>query len=97
MPTTPSASLSMDRGVLHVAWDHHNSPLRYARGDAPGSLDLGETIPMTGRRETRVTYPEFYNLADGGLLFIYRDGESGSGNLVMNRYDVADRPVAAVA
>lgn len=76
------------RGFLHVAWDHHNSPLRYARGDAPGSLELGETIPMTGRRETRVTYPEFYNLADGGLLFIYRDGESGSGNLVMNRYDV---------
>ena len=43
---------------------------------------------MTGRHETRVTYPEFYNLADDGLLFIYRDGESGSGNLVMNRYNV---------
>jgi hypothetical protein len=71
------------RGVLHVAWDHHNSPLRYARGIAPGSLELGETIPMTGRRETRVTCPEFYNLADGGLLFIYRDGASGSGNLLM--------------
>lgn len=81
-------SLAVDgTGVLHVAWDHHGNPLRYARSDAPGSLQLGEILPMTGRRETRVTYPEFYNLADGGLLFIYRDGASGSGNLVMNRYD----------
>jgi hypothetical protein len=82
-------SIAVDgRGVLHVAWDHHATPLRYARGVAPGSLELGETTPMTGRRESCVTYPEFYNLADGGLLFIYRDGSSGSGNLVMNRYDV---------
>ena len=82
-------SIAVDgRGVLHVAWDHHATPLRYARGVAPGSLELGEATPMTGRRESRVTYPELYNLADGGLLFIYRDGSSGSGNLVMNRYDV---------
>jgi hypothetical protein len=81
-------SIAVDgTGVVHVAWDHHATPLRYARGNAPGSLELGEPSPMTGRRETRVTYPEFYNLADGGLLFIYRDGSSGSGNLVMNRYD----------
>lgn len=77
------------KGVLHIAWDHHANALRYARGAAPGSLELGEKLPMTGKHEDRVTYPEFYNLADGGLLFIYRDGASGSGNLVMNRYDAA--------
>ena len=46
---------------------------------------------MTGRREDRVTYPEFYNMPDGDLLFLYRDGTSGSGNLVLNRYDVRSK------
>ncbi|MGO4382289.1 BNR repeat-containing protein [Pseudoduganella sp. RAF19] len=73
-------------GFLHVAWDHHNSHLRYARGVAPGSLELDTPQPMTGQNETRVTYPEFHRLPDGGLLFLYRDGGSGNGNLVVNRY-----------
>jgi hypothetical protein len=77
------------KGILHVAWDHHANALRYARGVAPGSLELTEKMPMTGQRENRVTYPEFYNLAGGDLLFAYRDGASGNGNLVLNRYDVA--------
>lgn len=77
------------RGVLHVAWDHHANALRYARTIAPSSLELGAKLAMTGQHETRVTYPEFYNLAGGNLLFIYRDGASGNGNLVMNRFDVA--------
>jgi BNR repeat-containing family member len=76
------------KGFLHVAWDHHSVQLRYAHSVAAGSLELSDKLPMTGKHETRVTYPEFYNLPDGGLLFIYRDGSSGNGNLVMNRYDV---------
>jgi hypothetical protein len=36
-----------------------------------------------------VSYPEFYRLPDGNLLFLYRDGGSGRGDLVMNRYEVA--------
>ena len=43
---------------------------------------------MTGDLENRVTYPEFYQLPGGDLIFLYRDGSSGNGNLVMNRYDV---------
>jgi hypothetical protein len=74
-------------GVLHLAWGHHDNSLHYARGVSPGSLELAVT-PMTGLHENRVTYPEFYNMPDGGLLFIYRDGASGNGNLVMNRYDL---------
>jgi hypothetical protein len=42
---------------------------------------------MTGTHEDRVTYPEFFNLADGGLLFMYRSGGSGRGNTMLNRYD----------
>ncbi len=75
-------------GVIHVSWDHHNHPLRYARGVAPGSLELTDKLPMTGRHEAQVTYPQFYRLADGDLLFLYRDGASGRGDAMLNRYSV---------
>ena len=85
-----SISIMVDgAGVLHMAWDHHNGALRYAKGVAPGALTLGPPMPMTGKGERSVSYPEFYRLADGDLLFLYRDGGSGRGNLVVNRYDVA--------
>ena len=78
-------------GYLHVAWDHHLDTLRYAVSKEPLSLELGDTRWMTGINENKVTYPEFYLMDDGGLLFIYRDGGSGNGNLVMNRYDLKTR------
>jgi hypothetical protein len=74
-------------GYLHLAWDHHNNPLRYCRSTAPGSLELTPKMPMTGQLEEKVSYPEFYKLPDGNLLFLYRNGQSGQGNLVINRYD----------
>ena len=85
-----SISIMVDgAGVLHMAWDHHNGRLRYARALAADSLVLGGEQPMTGQHEDSVTYPEFHRLADGNLVFLYRDGGSGRGNLVVNRYDVA--------
>lgn len=87
-----SISIAVDgQGYLHVSWDHHGHPLRYALSKSPGSLELGDKQPMTGIAETNVTYPQFYPLADGGLLFLYRDGASGNGNLILNRYDVKTR------
>ena len=81
-------SLGVDgRGYLHVSFDHHGHPLHYARSVAPGSLLLGPLQSMTGIDEDNVTYPEFYNLTDGGLLFVYRSGASGRGNMAINRYD----------
>jgi hypothetical protein len=76
------------RGVLHVAWAEHNRALHYARGVRPGSLTLGPVERMTGAREDRVTYQQFYSLPDGDLLFVYRDGQSGSGDVLLNRFDV---------
>ena len=73
-------------GVLHMACDHHGSPLHYFRADKPGSLEL-KPAAMIGSQEACLTYPEFYRLPDGDLLFLYRDGFSGGGNLVLNRYD----------
>jgi hypothetical protein len=42
---------------------------------------------MIGNAEQRVSYPEFFRLANGNLLFLYRDGGSGQGNLILNAYD----------
>lgn len=78
-------------GYLHVAWDHHVNPLNYAHSAAPLSLELTAKIPMTGLNETKVTYPEFYKMPNGNLIFLYRNGGSGKGNLVMNRYDVKSK------
>lgn len=79
-------SLAVDgKGFLHLAWDHHNSPLQYARGDAPGSLVL-QKKPVVGTREDRVTYPQFYRLKNGNLLLQYRDGGSGNGGLLLDLY-----------
>ena len=76
------------RGVLHVAWAEHARALHYARGVQPGSLELGASESMTGQHEARVTYPQFYLLRGGDLLFIYRDGQSGRGDMMLNRWSV---------
>lgn len=78
-------------GYLHVSWDHHNTKLRYAKGAAPLSLELGKEQAMTGIEEQKVTYPEFYNLPNGNLLFFYRSGASGKGNMVIDSYDIKSK------
>ncbi|HEX8506581.1 MAG TPA: BNR repeat-containing protein, partial [Hymenobacter sp.] len=80
-------SLMVDgAGYVHVAFDHHGNALRYARSVSAGSLTLTDLRPMVGQREGNVTYPEFHRFPNGDLLFLYRDGSSGNGNLVLNRY-----------
>lgn len=84
-----SISIMVDGdGYLHVAWDHHGHPLRYAKGKIPLSLELGDKEPMTGLFETNVTYPEFFSMPNGDLIFIYRNGQSGNGNLAINHYSL---------
>jgi BNR repeat-containing family member len=75
-------------GYLHLAWNHHANALHYSKSIAPGSLQMTDEMAMTGIAENLVTYPEFYTLQNGNLLFLYRDGKSGKGNLVINRYDI---------
>lgn len=76
-----------EAGYLHVSWDQHNSKLRYARSMYPNSILLGEEQGMIGQNERLVTYPEFLKLPNGKLRFLYRDGGSGNGNLIVNSYD----------
>ncbi|PKB17219.1 putative BNR repeat neuraminidase [Flavobacterium sp. 5] len=84
-----SISIAIDAdGFLHVSWDQHDTRLRYAKSKMPFGLELGEEQSMTGYDETKVTYPEFHNLPNGKLLFCYRSGASGRGNMIMKSYDV---------
>ena len=78
-------------GYLHMSWGQHGVPLRYCRSSKPGGLELTDEMPMTGSTEQNVTYPEFYRLPDGNLIFLYRDGSSGNGNLVINYYDTKNK------
>lgn len=75
-------------GYLHMSWDHHNDPLRYAVSVESESIEMGDKQSMVGELEDKATYPEFYKMANGDLIFLYRDGSSGNGNLVMNHYNL---------
>ncbi|WP_206684083.1 BNR repeat-containing protein [Pontibacter beigongshangensis] len=87
-----SISIMVDGdGYLHLSWDHHNHKLNYARSVSPGSLELTSKMPMTGQNEGAVSYPEFYRLQNGNLMFFYRDGGSGRGNMVINSYDTGTK------
>ena len=76
-------------GYLHLSWDHHGNRLHYSKSTEPFGLELTSEMPMTGDKECKVTYPEFYRLANGDLLFFYRDGSSGNGNFIINKYSIA--------
>lgn len=87
-----SISIMVDGdGYLHVSWDHHGHPLRYAKSIEPYSLELSEKIAMTAHNEKNITYPEFFRLPNGDLIFMYRDGRSGRGNLALNYYNTKNK------
>lgn len=79
-------------GIIHVAYDHHNSPLHYRRTTRPYDIrSFGDQLPMTGQHEGSVTYPQFVSAPDGTLYFFYRDGASGNGSLCINRYEPSQK------
>lgn len=69
---------------VHVAGNSHNESLRYARSH-PKDPTRWEAAEMLGVEEERVTYPAFVSLPDGTLLFFYRDGRAGHGDVYLNR------------
>ena len=84
-------SMGLDgNGILHLSFDHHGHPLKYTKSDGPASLEFEPLQPMTGETEDNVTYPEFHSLPDGDLMFVYRDGSSGNGKMIMKRYSAKD-------
>jgi len=87
------AVFGIDRlGYMHLSWGMHARRMHYARTIAPvtGSNPVifgPDEGTMTGS-ETQVTYPQFYSLPGGGLLFMYREGRSGDGDIYLSRYDI---------
>ena len=74
-------------GYIHVSGNMHGDPLVYFRSERP--YDISAFLPvhrMTGQDEDRVTYPKFFNTRDGDLLYSYRIGGSGNGNIFVNRF-----------
>ena len=68
---------------LHVAGNMHVTKLVYGRMDVPDNLEsLKLTDRMTGVEEDHVTYPQFFQMHDGSLLFLYREGGSPEYNLL---------------
>ncbi|MDG5487227.1 BNR repeat-containing protein [Sphingomonas sp. BGYR3] len=76
-------------GHIHIVANLHNDPLVYYRSDRPGDPRtlVRRATMVDAARERRMTYPVFLTDALGGLVFKYRDGGSGNGNELYNRYD----------
>ncbi len=84
-----SISLGIDRqGFLHLAYDQHDTRLRYRRSTRPLSVAgwSGE-LPMSGQHEQHVTYPAFIvQPGDRPLLLLYRDGNAERGVTRLKEY-----------
>ncbi|HKZ20293.1 MAG TPA: BNR repeat-containing protein [Acidimicrobiia bacterium] len=81
-----------DRGGVHVAGNMHGGQggasdlLKYMRTSQPGHIAGTWVTTMVGTEESSVTYPQFVKAKNGTLYFFYRDGISGNGDLMLNKY-----------
>ena len=96
LDTQKAISMAVDgEGVLHLSWNHQNERLHYVVGKEPLSLEL-IAARTDGKAETSVMFPAFYNMPNGDLLLMFRDGRSGNGKLVLKRYDLKTRTWATL-
>jgi len=86
-------SMELDgEGFIHLSYNQHASPLCYRKSIHPYEFVFGEPEYMVDSiEEQEVTYPEFYRKSNGNIIFVYRSGYSGNGNLVMNEYDIKSK------
>lgn len=83
-----------DTGFIHLSGNMHCRPLVYFRTSTPLDITTFKPATMVGEREDRVTYPDFLPSLrgpEGELLFTYRDGQSGNGDQIYNRYDLKNQ------
>ena len=77
-----------ESGFLHVSGNMHTHPLNYFRSTKPYDIQsLVKVAQMTGTDEESVTYPKFFHHRDGTLLFSYRSGTCGNGNILLNKFN----------
>ncbi len=82
-------TLAVDQnGFVHVSGNMHSDPLVYFRSSEPFDVSTLERMEsMVGPDEKKVTYPQFLTDSNGDLIFFYRDGKSGDGVQLLNRYN----------
>tara|TARA_A200000113_G_scaffold4375_1_gene4770 strand:+ start:743 stop:2170 length:1428 start_codon:yes stop_codon:yes gene_type:complete len=83
-------TMAVDKtGYLHLSGNIHVDPLTYFRSEKPLDItSLKQHHTMVGPNEKRTTYPKFMYTKENELLYHYRDGSSGNGNEIYNRYEV---------
>ncbi len=83
-----SVQLGIDpMGYIHVSGNMHVHPLAYFRSTKPYDISTMKAFnKMLGKDEEQVTYPKFFYDKKGNLLFSYRSGTCGNGNILVNRY-----------
>jgi hypothetical protein len=83
-----SVAMAVDRkGYIHVSGNMHVNPLAYYRSAEPYDISsMVELNSMTGEEEDDVTYPKFFFNKNNDLLFSYRSGSCGNGNILINRF-----------
>lgn len=76
-----------EQGYIHVSGNMHVHPLAYFRSTKPYDINsIVEVNEMVGKDEEDVTYPNFFSDKMGSLLYSYRAGTCGNGNILINRY-----------
>lgn len=82
-----------EQGHIHVMANMHVDQMVYFRSEKPWDVRSlkGYDHLVNPQEEARVTYPEFFNDANGALIAKYRVGASGNGFEIYNRYDVATK------
>ncbi len=83
-----SVAMGIDnQGYIHVSGNMHVDPLAYFRSEKPYDVtSMMELNEMLGLNEDGVTYPRFFYNKDHDLLFSYRSGTCGHGNILVNRF-----------
>jgi len=81
-------TMAVDKdGYLHLSGNMHCVKLIYFRTAKPGDITTFKKLAMTGKDESHATYPKFVTDLKGELVFNYRNGGSGRGMRIYNKYD----------
>jgi hypothetical protein len=96
---TISMGICTNDGTIHLAFDHHASPLHY-RVSRKGILNYPATIKwesslfekvtdalQVGKPIKSVTYPVFVSTPQGNLILGFRTGGSNNGDYQIQTYD----------
>lgn len=87
-------------GTIHLAFDHHVSPLHYRASRPgvathPGDIKWDTSLfgpihqDLEAGKPIVITYPRFWSTKNGGLQMNYRRGSSGSGDSMLVDYNPA--------